>query len=402
MKRGAYLAELHRGVMDKRHPLDRTETIIGRDLSAHIRIDDGSVSRQHAAIVRRGDAYVLRDLGSRNGTIVNEQTTRGGAERELRLNDCIFIGKAVFCFLEAEEKLDSPSQVSVDGLTALPARQSFINKLGDAMQAARTNSRQLALFLVGVDDVAVTNEQYGPEAGDAVLQEVATRIQRNLDGGMIAGRLRGAVFGLIVPDLLDGVVLDYAEKLRRYLELTPLLRNGASIPIRVSIGASSMLSHDRERLLEAIDAALSQAKQRGTGIEKAVRDPTAETFQYQRRVVPEGAFVEFLRPPAIAFAVGWGAPSTPHTKQTPLDFELQQAIEQNLSGTENGAYLDRGGWVVVALPRTDLERVPRLCEAIRAAFDRSLARRGAPPMELYFGPPSVVMTATEALGLAHR
>ena len=43
-RRGAFLAELHRGVLDKRHSLDRAETIIGRDAGAHIRVDDGSVS----------------------------------------------------------------------------------------------------------------------------------------------------------------------------------------------------------------------------------------------------------------------------------------------------------------------------------------------------------------------
>ena len=46
------------------------ETILGRDLTLRANIDDPSVSRRHAAIVCEGDAFHIRDLGSKNGTNV--------------------------------------------------------------------------------------------------------------------------------------------------------------------------------------------------------------------------------------------------------------------------------------------------------------------------------------------
>lgn len=54
------------------HSLDRDETIIGRAEDAPLRIDDPSVSRQHAKILRKGpNTFQLVDLGSKNGTYLN-------------------------------------------------------------------------------------------------------------------------------------------------------------------------------------------------------------------------------------------------------------------------------------------------------------------------------------------
>src|SRR5205814_7064433 len=57
--------------------LERDETIVGRSRSAHIRVDDGGVSRKNTRIVRSGATFWVEDLGSRNGTFKNgERVTR--------------------------------------------------------------------------------------------------------------------------------------------------------------------------------------------------------------------------------------------------------------------------------------------------------------------------------------
>ncbi|MBW2294827.1 MAG: FHA domain-containing protein [Deltaproteobacteria bacterium] len=47
------------------------KTVLGRDESADLIIDDESASRRHAVIEKRADVYYLRDLGSANGTYLN-------------------------------------------------------------------------------------------------------------------------------------------------------------------------------------------------------------------------------------------------------------------------------------------------------------------------------------------
>ncbi len=64
-------AKLLRAVDGEYLAIDRSVVVIGRDESAQIQIPLSAVSRAHAQIERTGHGYVLRDLGSRNGTWVN-------------------------------------------------------------------------------------------------------------------------------------------------------------------------------------------------------------------------------------------------------------------------------------------------------------------------------------------
>lgn len=398
----AFLAELHRGVLDKRHALDREETIIGRDLTAHIRVDDGSVSRHHAGIFRRGDRYFIKDLGSRNGTTVNEQHLGAQKERELSVNDCIFVGKVVLCFLHAEERMAQSLAPEVDPKTSLPNRQSFLEELGRAMQKARAEHRPLGLMLVGIDDLHGINRDYGDERGDGVLIQVANRLAAGLRHPETAGRLRGGVFGVIAPDLLDGLLLERSETLRARIEEVTARPGEHPIIVNVSIGAAAMSALDRDRLVATADAALSRAKQRGSSVERASRDANEETDRFQRRLVPTTVFQEWCRPPVVAFVVRlWGV-DIPAGRQSPLDFDLQSTVQQNLSGHELATYPDNGGSVLITVPRADESRVPKLQEAIKAGFEQTLRTRGHAPVSLSFTLPGPCDTAAGALGMLKR
>lgn len=70
--------------------LDAAKTVAGRSVDADIFLDDVTVSRRHAEFVREGDDFVVRDIGSLNGTYINRTRIDAAA---LRSGDEVQIGK---------------------------------------------------------------------------------------------------------------------------------------------------------------------------------------------------------------------------------------------------------------------------------------------------------------------
>jgi hypothetical protein len=79
----------------KERPLDRDTMVIGRLAGSEIEIQDTGASRRHAEIRREGDSFVIVDLGSTNGTLVNDAPI---AEHTLEDGDRITIGRTVLQF----------------------------------------------------------------------------------------------------------------------------------------------------------------------------------------------------------------------------------------------------------------------------------------------------------------
>jgi pSer/pThr/pTyr-binding forkhead associated (FHA) protein len=77
-------------------PLAGERTLIGRSPDCEIFLDDVTVSRKHAVLHRRDDAFVIEDLGSLNGTFLNKHRIETG---ELTDNDELQIGKYRLTFL---------------------------------------------------------------------------------------------------------------------------------------------------------------------------------------------------------------------------------------------------------------------------------------------------------------
>ncbi len=92
MSSGAYLLAAD----GRRYHLSGQVTRIGRGSQCAVQIPDDSVSGVHAEIEARRDGYLLRDLGSRNGTFVNNIQVRG--QTPLNSGDQVVLGNAVFTF----------------------------------------------------------------------------------------------------------------------------------------------------------------------------------------------------------------------------------------------------------------------------------------------------------------
>jgi len=76
--------------------VDADRTLIGRSPDCDIFLDDVTVSRRHAELLREGDELVIRDLGSLNGTFVNRRRIESTS---LEDDDEVQIGKYRLTFL---------------------------------------------------------------------------------------------------------------------------------------------------------------------------------------------------------------------------------------------------------------------------------------------------------------
>src|ERR1051326_3754225 len=92
-------------------PLAGEATSIGREPSNTIAILDGSVSRHHCVVRRERDQFIIADLDSRNGTLVNRVPVK---ERVLQAGDEIRVGNSLFVFLSAESDDSTGSSPSVE------------------------------------------------------------------------------------------------------------------------------------------------------------------------------------------------------------------------------------------------------------------------------------------------
>ena len=77
-------------------PMEGRADLIGRSPECDVFLDDVTVSRRHAELLREGDAFTIRDLGSLNGTYVNRQRIESTS---LEDDDEVQIGKYRLTFL---------------------------------------------------------------------------------------------------------------------------------------------------------------------------------------------------------------------------------------------------------------------------------------------------------------
>ncbi len=109
------------------HVLDRAEVTIGRSRFADIHISERALSQQHAKLVRHGDTHRLFDLGSTNGTFVNDRRVQ---QADLKPGDVVRTGETVFTYMAgsqpepAEATTDLPPHVGVPATAALVPRMA--------------------------------------------------------------------------------------------------------------------------------------------------------------------------------------------------------------------------------------------------------------------------------------
>src|SRR3954462_8362786 len=83
-------------------PLKKDKFLIGRAKECALRAGSEAISRRHCAIIQRETGWTVRDLGSRNGTLVNDE--RINKEVPLKEGDMLRVAPLLFRFVPVKSK----------------------------------------------------------------------------------------------------------------------------------------------------------------------------------------------------------------------------------------------------------------------------------------------------------
>ena len=252
----------------KRYPLGAGPFTIGREEGNTVRLDVDSVSRRHAQIFERDGAYFVADLGSTNGTCVNEGEVREGTP--LRSGDQLRVGRVIFKFLSGDD-VESQYHEAIytlaitDGLTRIHNKRYLLEFLEREMGRCHRYGRPLSLLLFDVDHFKRINDTHGHLAGDFVLRELAAIMRPLVRAEQCLARYGGEEFALVTPEVAVESARVLAEKSRRVVEQHPFAFEEKQIPVTISVGVAEMSAEvtEPEHFLKIADEKLYAAKKAG-------------------------------------------------------------------------------------------------------------------------------------------
>ena len=153
-----------------------------------------------------------------------------------------------------------------DTLTDLPNRNLFQRTLTEALEAA-TDSEQLAIFCLDLDGFKGVNDTFGHPVGDALLRQVARRLEWCVGSEGMVARLGGDEFAILQcgrqqPDGANALSRILTEVLTNPYDLNG---NQAVLGASIGIAVSPKDASSSEELMQCVDMALYSAKGDGRG-----------------------------------------------------------------------------------------------------------------------------------------
>jgi two-component system cell cycle response regulator len=155
---------------------------------------------------------------------------------------------------------------NMDGLTKLYNHRYFQEFFRDELSRHARYKRSISIIISDIDHFKRFNDEYGHQAGDFVLAEVAkifrSNIRKKID---LAARYGGEEFVIVLPETNASGALKLADRVRRVIAEHNFVFKDDTIKVTISCGVANYPIHeeDPDRLIKAADAALYEAKNTG-------------------------------------------------------------------------------------------------------------------------------------------
>ncbi len=235
-------------------------------------------SRTHAAIELDDPDYFVTDLGSRNGTFVNDKLLRD--RRRLKGGELIRLGGTILKFMastdeEANYHAVVQELMKRDPLTNAYNRSYLMLTLEKMLPRCLFAKHNLAVIMIDIDDFKRVNDSHGHLVGDEVLRVFSERIRHTLREGDSLCRFGGEEFVVISERTDLPSALRIAERIRQTVSSTPFSTQGGPVVVTCSLGVMTLDQPNVatvDQLLSGADERMYAAKACGRNCVRSALD----------------------------------------------------------------------------------------------------------------------------------
>lgn len=166
-----------------------------------------------------------------------------------------------------------------DALTQLFNRATFFEQAAFAWERSTRNKFPISCVMMDCDYFKRINDVHGHKAGDEVLRSLSKTLRMHTRPHDITSRFGGEEFCLLLPQCRERMAWKLAERIRLYIEATPIIYEEVTISVTASFGVVERAGEEStlDQLLEQSDQLLRFAKESGRNCCIGTADAAAQT-----------------------------------------------------------------------------------------------------------------------------